>query len=1019
MPELSERPSWCPQTEPDGIPAAWHRRPHARPLSACARPKALAHLRGAARRGAWRRSRAKTSVPTPPTAGTSAEFHGAESLPGVNFTVQANGTGAAISGACAGEYSGRAHLSHSAGARTGRGRAGGAAGGAFWERIAWYVSQEVPQLPLHLLPRRIDAEASAAERMEMYCAGGLVAASARTLAVDLLSFTGDADAEKSGACPNFLGLLVYDAHTVSERQGEAFVAQLFRRYRRQRIEQCTWVHAFSDEAEALCRGFHQVERLMRLLGVERLYLYPRFHMDVVASLPAPAGSTTDTDGHASSRSDAVLAYLHCRVAPQSSQLGCGGQCVGRGAASTAGEQFPPTTDAAVASPRVAHPPAHPRRVHIAAAVDGITGVRRRHLLGATGDAARDGGHRQFLDDDRGRSAGVCGGASRVYPLGESVPTERVDKTMQAVASDSTARPVQAVLEENSKWTLLRQVLQEVRDDLNVLRRQDDHLPAQCLRVVVVVRDSEVMYSLSQAMSAADASRRVLEDKYQRHCRKWRARVERAEGEEKGAATEGDVEDDGNTLSDGEKTLEVQFAEDVDEEVATTRSDSEQEQVAPRKNGGVDGNTSTDTSRRRAKRARRTPPEAVQAPALRFDVVDDCYQIVFQCAGGADVGMRRNGGGGGGSASSLLDFLCTYQPSVVVLYDPTLRHMREVEVYQAGCSPFSRIRLYLLLYEDSLEAQRFRSSLEEERQAFETLIRHKATMVVRLDDPLADNPAEQARAAAEAWEMPAPRPGIDMLATSGSAPGRILIDVREFRSPVPGRLYQHGFRIVPLTLPIGDYILTPQMAVERKTVSDLVSSLNSGRLFAQCEALCKAYRHAVLVIEFDEQRPFGFFQWTETSTAAATDADAARLLNASATPVGKLCLLTLHFPRLRLLWCHGAHATAEAFQALKANEDEPEESAALAAQPSAMITPADDSEAPAAVTMSVRDYFSSSAQDMLRHLPAVNAKNVFLLMRKFPDLAALAAADASELAEVLGTAGTRQLLRFLSQPSTGE
>ncbi|KAK4537449.1 hypothetical protein CDCA_CDCA12G3474 [Cyanidium caldarium] len=908
-----------------------------------------------------------------------------------------------------------------------------------WERIAWYVSQEVPQLPLHLLPRRIDAEASAAERMEMYCAGGLVAASARTLAVDLLSFTGDADAEKSGACPNFLGLLVYDAHTVSERQGEAFVAQLFRRYRRQRIEQCTWVHAFSDEAEALCRGFHQVERLMRLLGVERLYLYPRFHMDVVASLPAPAGSTTDTDGHASSGVEVIELHQPLTSMMRSIQddlMLCLRTCIAelrrshpsldvedsaldaalhRPLASSFRQQLMPLWHRLGSRTRqLIHDVYILQRLLMALLeYDGVTFWELLETLRAT-----EGTDSFWMMTEAAQRVFAVARA-RVYPLGESVPTERVDKTMQAVASDSTARPVQAVLEENSKWTLLRQVLQEVRDDLNVLRRQDDHLPAQCLRVVVVVRDSEVMYSLSQAMSAADASRRVLEDKYQRHCRKWRARVERAEGEEKGAATEGDVEDDGNTLSDGEKTLEVQFAEDVDEEVATTRSDSEQEQVAPRKNGGVDGNTSTDTSRRRAKRARRTPPEAVQAPALRFDVVDDCYQIVFQCAGGADVGMRRNGGGGGGSASSLLDFLCTYQPSVVVLYDPTLRHMREVEVYQAGCSPFSRIRLYLLLYEDSLEAQRFRSSVEEERQAFETLIRHKATMVVRLDDPLADNPAEQARAAAEAWEMPAPRPGIDMLATSGSAPGRILIDVREFRSPVPGRLYQHGFRIVPLTLPIGDYILTPQMAVERKTVSDLVSSLNSGRLFAQCEALCKAYRHAVLVIEFDEQRPFGFFQWTETSTAAATDADAARLLNASATPVGKLCLLTLHFPRLRLLWCHGAHATAEAFRALKANEDEPEESAALAAQPSAMITPADDSEAPAAVTMSVRDYFSSSAQDMLRHLPAVNAKNVFLLMRKFPDLAALAAADASELAEVLGTAGTRQLLRFLSQPSTGE
>ena len=35
--------------------------------------------------------------------------------------------------------------------------------------------------------------------------------------------------------------------------------------------------------------------------------------------------------------------------------------------------------------------------------------------------------------------------------------------------------------------------------------------------------------------------------------------------------------------------------------------------------------------------------------------------------------------------------------------------------------------------------------------------------------------------------------------------------------------------MPLTISIGDYIITPEMCVERKSLPDLISSFNSGRL----------------------------------------------------------------------------------------------------------------------------------------------------------------------------------------------
>ena len=44
---------------------------------------------------------------------------------------------------------------------------------------------------------------------------------------------------------------------------------------------------------------------------------------------------------------------------------------------------------------------------------------------------------------------------------------------------------------------------------------------------------------------------------------------------------------------------------------------------------------------------------------------------------------------------------------------------------------------------------------------------------------------------------------------------------------------------------------------------------------------------------------------------------------------KLVLLTLHFPRLRLLWSRSLHATADLFRALKEGRDEPDPLAAAA------------------------------------------------------------------------------------------
>jgi len=78
--------------------------------------------------------------------------------------------------------------------------------------------------------------------------------------------------------------------------------------------------------------------------------------------------------------------------------------------------------------------------------------------------------------------------------------------------------------------------------------------------------------------------------------------------------------------------------------------------------------------------------------------------------------------------------------------------------------------------------------------------------------------------------------------------RIVVDEREKKRGIPGLLKGIGINLEIKTLPIGDYIVAPETVVERKTISDLVSSVFDGRLFDQCNRLKEHYQFPILLIE---------------------------------------------------------------------------------------------------------------------------------------------------------------------------
>ena len=95
--------------------------------------------------------------------------------------------------------------------------------------------------------------------------------------------------------------------------------------------------------------------------------------------------------------------------------------------------------------------------------------------------------------------------------------------------------------------------------------------------------------------------------------------------------------------------------------------------------------------------------------------------------------------------------------------------------------------------------------------------------------------------------------------------RIVVDEREKKSGIPDLLKEIGINLEIKTLPVGDYIVAPETVVERKTISDLISSIFDGRLFDQCSRLREHYQFPILLIEGDideieklTENPFVFY-----------------------------------------------------------------------------------------------------------------------------------------------------------------
>ena len=88
------------------------------------------------------------------------------------------------------------------------------------------------------------------------------------------------------------------------------------------------------------------------------------------------------------------------------------------------------------------------------------------------------------------------------------------------------------------------------------------------------------------------------------------------------------------------------------------------------------------------------------------------------------------------------------------------------------------------------------------------------------------------------------------------PSRVVADEREKAGGVPEELAKLNVRVYFSRLPVADYVLSPEIAVERKTVRDLVSSVYDSRLFYQASRLAASFAKPYLLVEGDSKEVEG-------------------------------------------------------------------------------------------------------------------------------------------------------------------
>ncbi|CAH0391346.1 unnamed protein product [Bemisia tabaci] len=746
------------------------------------------------------------------------------------------------------------------------------------------------------LPKIITSDCSISEREKIYLEGGVLFVSFRIIVVDFL--------KKRLPIEHVTGILVNRAHRTLENCHIGFTLRLYRQNNK-----TGFVKAFSNSPESFTVGFSRVERIMRMLFLKNLYLWPRFHAVVSSSLERRKPAVFELHLELTSAMKEIQAALldltnYCvkEIKRLNPSLDTDEITVENALSKTFHKllqmqldplwhQLSSTTKQLVADLKTLR--------HVLLSLTRKDSVRFYSLV-----------RRMRTTEYALKNSG--------WMVLDAAETLFVASTKRLYDADKKVSP-----EQNPKWSALSEALKEIQEDAG-------NSPAT---VLVFVDSIETCKQLKDYLTIG--SEKMLKDLY-------------------------------NRIVKTKPTIAPSPTKQLtDTSTAATIDDPEEEEEINENECFTLTQSTKPTSETKATFSECREPENLQEPL-----------IVLQ-------EYRKDG-----NVNSVLVTLRNLKPKYIIMYDGEMTAIRMIENYQAAEAEH-KITVYFLMYASSVEEQAYLTTLRREKEAFEFLIKEKASMVIPADqDGKSGDCLELHRDVGQSAAIPtnvsSRRGGVQPEAKTPT----VIVDMREFRSELPSLLHKRGIDIDPVTLQVGDYILSPEMCVERKSISDLIGSLQKGRLYQQALAMTRYYTKPMLLIEFDPKKPFalqGHYYLSKDIT--------------SNDITSKLQLLTLHFPKLRLVWSPSPHATAQLFHELKMGKEEPnpEVAASIGAEEGALE---DDT---------FLDKYNIGIHDFVGKLPGVTTKNVYMLLNRGKSLDHLIMLSQEQLADILKNSGNAELL----------
>ncbi|GLH07493.1 DNA repair endonuclease XPF [Gryllus bimaculatus] len=764
------------------------------------------------------------------------------------------------------------------------------------------------------LPKVITNEYNSSDREIVYLEGGVLFVSSRILVVDLL--------KNRLPIEKVTGFLVYRAHAILESCQEAFAVRLFRQKNK-----TGFIKAFSSAPQAFTRGFAQVQHIMKTLFVCNLYLWPRFHANVRSSLDSPTLSVTE---------------LHVQMTPQMKELQAALLDLISLSIKDLKMQNPSmdlddvTVENVIARSfhKLLHQQLDPSWHQLNAQTHKLI-ADLRSLCSMLNYLTRYDSvtFHNLVSGFRTRDYALKCSGWCLLDAAETVFVVAEKRASGLSGSEGVLNP-----EVCPKWTVLTEVLVEINKQSKECGRKGE-------KTLILVPDKKTCEQIKQLLTLGAHN---LLQHLSRNMKTTAAVSKHPASRPITLADDPDRPEEEVTTIDVKKEPE-EAEEDMQDFYMLTQKCVEEQETS-----GDAGVSSSQYEEVKEEKVSQLETDSWQPPMLYIQP------------------FKRNN-----DPTALIRSLEDLKPKYVILYDMDMTAVRRLEVFNAK-HPEIGLQIFVLVYSGTVEEQAYLTTLRREKEAFEFLINEKASMVVATnqDGRSDDNPLLTRDTSKPSETVTNTRKG-GLSDAQPKKESRIIVDMREFRSELPALIYKRGIEIEPITLHVGDYILTPEICVERKSVSDLIGSLNSGRLYTQAVAMMRHYAKPMLLIEFDHNKPFVLQgQYYVSKNVSSKDVSA------------KLQLLTLHFPKLRLVWSPSPYATAELFDELKQGYPEPD--AMAAASIGAELESELDS-----------DKFNTAVHDFVAKLPGVITKTLKNVLSKGKSLDHLVRCSKEQLQELVG------------------